>query len=88
MIPLKSDSEIRIMRQVGIILAEIMARVSGSLKAGMATMEIDMLAQELINKAGVNSAFKGYKGYPANVCVSVNQEVVHGIPGDKRLKEG
>ncbi len=88
MIPLKSDSEIQIMRQAGKILAEIMARVSGSLKAGMTTMEIDMLAQELINKAGVNSAFKGYKGYPANVCVSVNQEVVHGIPGDKRLKEG
>ncbi len=88
MIPLKSDSEIQIMRQAGKILAEIMARVNSSLKAGMTTMEIDMLAENLINKAGVRSAFKGYKGYPANVCTSVNQEVVHGIPGDKCLKDG
>ena len=55
---------------------------------GVTTRELDRIARERIEKAGARPAFLGYRGYPATLCVSVNEEVVHGIPGERRLKEG
>src|SRR6185295_9629046 len=55
---------------------------------GVATKELDRIAREHITKAGAKPAFLGYRGYPATLCISINEEVVHGIPGDRRLKDG
>ena len=88
MIPLKSKEELEIMREVGGVLARILERLRNFVIAGRSTAEIDNFARELIHKAGAVSAFKGYKGFPADICTSVNEEVVHGIPGSKILKEG
>jgi methionyl aminopeptidase len=88
MIPLKSKQDLETMRQAGKILAGIMQKIKESVRVGIATLDIDTLAQELINKEGAVAAFKGYKGYPATICTSVNEGVVHGIPSDRKLKEG
>lgn len=76
------------LKKSGKILAEIMQRLKGSVKAGVLTAEIDELAEKLVNKEKSLPAFKGYKGFPANICTSINEEVVHGIPGARILKEG
>jgi len=88
MIPLKSDYDLSMMRQSGKILAQIMMALKSGIKAGVTTAQIDAQAEELIRREGVLSAFKGYKGYPATVCTSVNEEIVHGIPGERCLREG
>jgi len=88
MIPLKSKEEIELMREAGRILCGIMQKIKSSIKAGVSTLEIDRLTEELIRKEGASAAFKGYKGFPSSICVSVNEEIVHGIPGERRLKEG
>ncbi|MDD5730289.1 MAG: type I methionyl aminopeptidase [Candidatus Omnitrophica bacterium] len=88
MIPLKSEKDLELMRQAGKILARVMQGVQGAVKEGITTVELDGLAGDLIRKANVIPAFKGYKGFPANLCASVNEEIVHGIPGERRLKEG
>jgi methionyl aminopeptidase len=88
MIPLKSKRDLEMMRQAGKILAGIMQQIKESVKAGIATLDIDNLAQELILKENAVPAFKGYKGYPATICTSVNEGVVHGIPSDRKLREG
>ncbi|MBF0521528.1 MAG: type I methionyl aminopeptidase [Candidatus Omnitrophica bacterium] len=87
-IGIKSKQEIAILRDAGKILSAIVESLKRSLKSGMTTREIDALADSLIRKYNVVSAFKGYRGYPGNVCVSVNEEVVHGIPGAKVIKDG
>jgi len=76
------------MRQAGKILTKIMRRLQESVAVGMTTAEIDCLAADLIHKEKVIPAFKGYKGYPATICTSVNDEIVHGIPGQRKLKDG
>jgi len=88
MIPLKSKEDLRMMRQAGKILARIARELFEFTKAGVSTEEINQLAERLFKKDNVQSAFKGYKGFPANICTSVNEEIVHGIPGDRKLKEG
>jgi len=88
MIPIKSKEDLKMLKKSGKILAEILHRLKESVKAGISTDKIDILAEELVNKKNVLPAFKGYKGFPANICVSVNEEVVHGIPGPRILKEG
>ena len=88
MITLKSSREIEIMRESNRIVAQILAFLSNSIKPGMTTKELDGLAEELTKEKGAVPAFKGYNGYPATLCVSVNEEIVHGIPGPKRLREG
>lgn len=65
-----------------------MRRLQGFIKEGVATIEIDQLAEDLAKAQGVIPAFKGYRGFPANICTCVNEEVVHGIPDEKKLKEG
>ncbi len=76
------------MRQSGRIVAEILKIVSEKIKPGMKTKEMDIIAASELKKRGAESSFKGYRGYPATICVSINDEIVHGIPGDRLLKEG
>ncbi len=87
-IKIKTLPEIEVLRQAGKILSSVIKELVGSLKAGMTTAEIDVLAETLMASRQVKPAFKGYRGFPGCACVSVNQEVVHGIPGDKIIAEG
>ena len=87
-IKIKSSEEIEILRQAGKILASVIRELKSSLKSGIKTKDIDVFAEKLMQKYGVSPAFKGYRGFPACVCVSINEEVVHGIPGERVLKEG
>ncbi len=70
------------------IVAEILEGVKELIRPGVETLELDDAAQEMCRRRGVEPAFKGYRGYPRSICVSVNEEVVHGIPGPRRLKDG
>ena len=89
MIELKSAREIGLMRRGGHILSEVMDRLRTSVKPGMSTLEIDTDVEEFIRARGAVPAFKGYRGFPATVCISINEEVVHGIPSSSRhVKEG
>lgn len=92
MIRLKSQSEIRLLKQGGKILADVLGVVKARVKPGITTGELDQLVEELILTKGGQPSFKGYgeKGnpYPATLCTSVNEQVVHGIPGDYILKSG
>jgi methionyl aminopeptidase len=88
MINLKSKREIEIMRDAGHIVAEVLAELRLYCKAGITTRELDRVAEEKTAQRGAKPAFKGYRGYPKALCSSINHQVVHGIPGDIRLKEG
>ena len=85
---LKSPQEIEKMRRSNQIVAEILAEIKTSARPGVTTRELDELAEALLAKLKAHSAFKGYNGYPAALCTSVNEEVVHGIPSNRVLKEG
>jgi methionyl aminopeptidase len=85
---LKSQSELAAMRRSGRISARAMAKLSESIRVGWTTADVDRLIEEEICKAGATPAFKGLYGFPASACVSVNEEVVHGIPGPRRLNDG
>lgn len=88
-VTIKSAREIELMRQAGRILAKTHEELGKALKPGMSTWDIDHLGEEIIRSYGCIPSFKNYNGYPASICVSVNDEVVHGIPSRKRiLKEG
>lgn len=87
-IRIKTAAEIDILRKAGKILASIIYELERSLKSGMTTKDIDAKAESLIRRANVLPAFKGYRGFPGCACVSVNEEVVHGIPGAKVVKDG
>jgi len=89
MIYFKSKQEIDFMRKAGEIAAEALARVMDAIEPGVTTKELDKIAEKFIRKKGARPAFLGYMGYPASICVSINDEVVHGIPSEKRIiKEG
>src|SRR4030067_3279782 len=85
---IKTDEEIAIMRQAGRIVATILGILSRQVKQGMKTRELDTIAAREAAKLGAKPSFKGYRGYPANLCVSVNDEIVHGIPGERVLRDG
>jgi methionyl aminopeptidase len=87
-ISIKSEREIALMRQAGKIVAKVLLILVESVKPGLKTLELDNIAEREIRRLGGIPSFKGYRGYPASVCVSVNDEIVHGIPGDRVLKEG
>jgi methionyl aminopeptidase len=88
-IVLKSPRELALMRNGGHILADVMDRLREIVQPGMATQEIDEDVEAFIRKRGATPAFKGYRGFPATVCVSINDEVVHGIPSPhRRIKKG
>ena len=88
MIPIKTPEEIKIMAEGGKMLAEIMKELEKQVRPGITTKELDKLAEELILKSGGKPSFKGYNGYPAVLCASVNEEIVHAVPSDRILKEG
>ena len=88
MINIKSDMEIQYMRSAGKVVAETLAIIEQVIKPGITTAEIDKLAEEFIIKQGAKPSFKGYCGFPASICTSVNDEVVHGIPTNRILLEG
>ncbi len=88
MIVIKSPEEIELMRECGGILATILAQVQQEVRPGIRTSALDEMVVEEIRKWGVVASFKGYHGYPASLCVSINNEVVHGIPGARVVQEG
>ena len=86
---IKTPSEIELMREAGRILAEVHNELGKIIEPGITTLEIDKMGEKLIRSYGCEPSFLNYQGYPASICVSVNEEVVHGIPSAKRiLKEG
>ncbi len=85
---IKSPREIEQLKRANAIVAEVLWRLKGMIVPGMATRELDRVAETIILSKGALPAFKGYRNYPATICVSINDEVVHGIPGPKKLKGG
>ncbi len=88
MIILKSEAEIAIMRRAGSLVWHVIDRIGQAVRPGVTTRELDAIAENTIRAAGAEPSFKGYHGYPASICASVNEQVIHGIPGERRLAEG
>lgn len=88
MIELKNPAQIERMRKAGKIVAETLELMRETVRPGVTTQELDRLAEEHIRKQGAIPAFKGYNGFPATLCASVNEQVVHGIPGLRTLQSG
>ena len=88
MITLKSSHEIELMRRAGKITAAARALARDMVKPGVTTQQIDKAVFQFIKSQGATPSFLHYNGYPASVCVSVNDEIIHGIPGKRVLKEG
>ncbi len=88
MVALKSKRELEIMREAGRIVAEILLILRERCVAGATTRDLDRIAEEETLRRRARPAFKGYRGYPGSLCASVNEEVVHGIPGGRELKSG
>ncbi|WP_366923242.1 type I methionyl aminopeptidase [Metallumcola ferriviriculae] len=88
MITLKSDRELEYMRDAGRIVAETHLELEKAIRPGITTKELDIIAEKYILSQGAKPAFKGYQGFPASICVSIDAEVVHGIPGLRELKNG
>ena len=85
---IKSPREIDIMRRAGRIVAAVLDVLVKRIEPGMPTEELDLIAAHELSQHGAISSFKGYRGFPANLCVSVNDQLVHGIPGKRRIEEG
>jgi len=88
MITLKSDRELEYMKIAGKIVAETHKELEKAIKPGITTKELDTIADNYILSCGAKPAFKGYQGFPASICTSINEAVVHGIPGLRELKDG
>ena len=88
MIPIKSGAEVEGMRLAGRAAAAVLSRVAKLVLPGVSTRELDLAAAEYMHEEGCRSAFLGYRGFPAHACISINEEVVHGIGGDRRLQIG
>ena len=88
MIVCRSQAEVAKLRRVNQLVGQILAELRQMVKPGVTTAQIDELAERRVREAGAEPAFKGYHGYPATVCASVNDQVVHGIPSDRALVEG
>jgi methionyl aminopeptidase len=88
MVIIKSDEEIGTMRECGKILAAILDKLRAEIRPGIKTAQLDIIMAEETEKREVIPSFKNYRGFPANLCVSVNDEIVHGIPGERILQEG
>jgi len=87
-IHLKSNQEIEIMAENGKILAKIMRDLEKQIEPGIRTKDLNKLAEELVLKFRGKSSFKGYEGFPSGLCVSINEELVHGLPSERKLKAG
>lgn len=87
-IPIKSDAEIKLMQESAQILIEAHELVAKHIRPGVTTKELDQVAYKFITSKHAIPSFKGYCGYPASACISINEEVVHGIPGARKIKQG
>jgi len=87
-IMIKSEREIAVMREAGRIVAIVLEKLRTALRPGLRTRELDDLAASELARLGAKPSFKGYNGFPAHLCVSINEELVHGIPGERVLREG
>ena len=88
MLHLKSDADIEKIRAAGRIAAEALLRVQENLNAGVTTGELDTVADRYIRSQGGRASALGYRGFPKSICVSVNEEIVHGIPSQRVLNDG
>jgi len=88
MIYYKTDAELEIQRQSSLLVGKTLAEVAKVMEPGVKTKKLDKIAEEFILDNGAKPGFKGYGGFPATLCISVNDEVVHGIPGERELIEG
>ena len=88
-IEVKTPEQIAVMREAGLVVARTLRVLAGAVRPGVTTAELDAVAEAEIRAAGATPSFKGYHGYPATICTSVNEEIVHGIPSPRRsLREG
>jgi methionyl aminopeptidase len=85
---IKSPEEIAVMREAGRIVAKALQAITEAVKPGVKTRDLDAVCVQELARHGAQSSFKNYRGYPAHICTSINDEVVHGIPGDRMLCEG
>src|SRR5215213_7362143 len=85
---IKNEDEIRRMNEAGRVVALAHSRIERAIAQGVTTAELDTIARDTLNEVGAVSSFLGYHGFPAHICASVNDEIVHGIPGSRRLREG
>lgn len=88
MIKIRSEREITLIEESGRIVRTVLQEIEKLARPGVRTGDLDREAEELIRDFGAKSAFKGYRGFPGNICTSINEQVVHGIPGNRRLKSG
>ncbi len=88
MILLKNEEDLNCLRRANRIVIETLQAIKKNIKPGISTADLDSIAEGFIKKKGGIPAFKGYKGYPATLCISLNEEVVHGIPGPRKIKKG
>ena len=84
----KSADQVRLMRRAGLVVADVHAAVRAAVAVGVTTAALDAVAAEVLRDAGATSSFLGYESYPATICVSVDDEVIHGIPGERVLRPG
>jgi len=87
-IEIKTPSQVERMRAAGLVVGETLELLRSALRAGMTTLDLDRIAEDSIRASGATPSFKGYHGFPGSICVSVNDEVVHGIPGDRVVADG
>ncbi|MBA3451338.1 MAG: type I methionyl aminopeptidase, partial [Chloroflexia bacterium] len=85
---IKNDGEIRRMREAGQVVALVHDRIEGAIMPGATTADLDDIARDTLKEVGAVSSFLGYHGFPAHICASVNDQIVHGIPGRTRLRDG
>jgi methionyl aminopeptidase len=88
MVVIKSKSELDLMRISGSIVKEVLEKLEEFIKPGLTTLDIDKFAENIISSRDALPSFKGYRGYPASICASINEVVVHGIPSDRKIVEG
>ncbi len=88
MVVIRSEWEIELLRTANQIVAEVLATLAEHIRPGITTKDLDKIAEEMIRERGAIPSFKGYRGYPAATCISIEDEVVHGIPSKRALKEG
>jgi methionyl aminopeptidase len=87
-IPHRTRQEIDLMRRAGRVVADVLALMEEKLVAGVTSAQLDAIAEDYIRKSGARPSFKGYRGFPGSICVSIDDEVVHGIPGSRVIEEG
>ena len=88
MITIKSDREIKLLEEAGKVVYETHQYLKDYIKPGITTLELDRLAEDFIRSKDCTPSFKGYDGFPGSICTSINEQVVHGIPGKRKLKDG